>query len=96
MAADPEPEKKKKLEVGQLVVARWSEDKVWYRAKILKLGQGSLQVVFTDYGNEEKVEEQNIVLCGADIPAEEEDFVHEFVGLREDPFLQVQSREEPG
>ena len=69
------PERKLEVEVGQLVIARWSEDKVWYRAKILEVGQGSLQVVFTDYGNEEKVEEKNIVLCGADIPAEEESFV---------------------
>ena len=69
------PERKLEVEVGQLVIARWSEDKVWYRAKILEVGQGSLQVLFTDYGNEEKVEEKNIVLCGADIPAEEESFV---------------------
>ena len=67
------PERKLEVEVGQLVIARWSEDKVWYRAKVLEVLQGSLQVVFTDYGNEEKVEEKNIVLCGADIP--QEDFV---------------------
>ena len=74
----PAPEKK--FTVGQILVARWSEDNVWYRAKILEVtGQGSIQVVFTDYGNEAKVEEKNIVLCGADIPAEEEDFVDEFV-----------------
>ena len=78
VVVEPEPEKKK-FEVGQHVIARWSEDKVWYRAKILEIGSGNLQVVFTDYGNEEKVEKQNIVLCGADIPAEEEDFVDEFV-----------------
>ena len=73
------PPEKKMVEVGQFLIARWSEDNVWYRAKVLEVGQGSLQVLFTDYGNEEKVDEKNIVLCGADIPAEEEDFVDENV-----------------
>ena len=72
-------EQKNKYEVGQVIVANWAVDRVWYNAKILAVKQTCYKVVFMDYGNEDEVKEKNIVLCGADIPAEEEDFVDENV-----------------
>ena len=52
-----------------MVVAHWPEDNVGYRAKILEVGTGTILVAFSDYGNEVQVEENNIVMCGDDIPA---------------------------
>ena len=75
-------EKRRKFAVGQEVIAKWSEDNVWYNAKILTVKEDVFQVVFTDYENEEEVVENNIVLCGADIPAEEEDFVDQYVDVK--------------
>jgi len=41
---------------GEEGVARWEEDGVWYRAKVLGVSQaGTARVVFTDYGNEDEV-----------------------------------------
>ena len=41
---------------GEEGVARWEEDGVWYRAKVLGVTQaGTARVVFTDYGNEDEV-----------------------------------------
>ena len=43
---------------GEEVLARWEEDGVWYRAKVLGVTQdGVVRVVFTDYGNEDDVVE---------------------------------------
>jgi hypothetical protein len=44
-------------EIGQMCVAKWSDDQQWYRAivKSVDLDTNSVCVFFVDYGNEEKV-----------------------------------------
>ena len=42
--------------VGARCLARWSEDKVWYRAQVVELlGGDRYRVTFTDYGNQDVV-----------------------------------------
>eukprot|EP00092_Neocalanus_flemingeri_P022721 GFUD01024641.1.p1 GENE.GFUD01024641.1~~GFUD01024641.1.p1 ORF type:complete len:831 (-),score=247.59 GFUD01024641.1:158-2524(-) len=54
--------------VGDTCVARWSEDCVWYNAEILKVSLEGFCVKFSDYGNEDTVKEEYIVLTGNDVP----------------------------
>ena len=45
--------------LGQLCIANYSQDGVWYRAKVIQvdgLGEGRVKVQFIDYGNEETVD----------------------------------------
>ena len=36
---------------GDLCIARWMEDKVWYNAEVLEVCGPAIQVRFRDYGN---------------------------------------------
>jgi len=52
---------KKKYEVGNVVMAKWSVDKQYYEATILNIiSPTSYQIVFNDYGNEEVVNDTDI------------------------------------
>merc|ERR1719186_1667639 len=62
---------------GYLCVAKWSEDGIWYNAKVDKIEDGLVEATFIDYGNVEKVLTENIVQCRAEIPAGE--IIDEFV-----------------
>ena len=69
---------------GDVCLARWSQDGVWYRAKIsclfnLEVGGPAFTaaVCFVDYGNEERVLGQNLVASLEEVPCE--DLVDEFV-----------------
>jgi len=54
--------------VGDQVVARWSEDLVWYNAQVLEVLQGKLRLLFSDYMNVDVVEEVYIEKNPQDIP----------------------------
>ncbi|PIC44887.1 hypothetical protein B9Z55_005098 [Caenorhabditis nigoni] len=41
---------------GDLCVAKFSEDGLWYRAKVESVRQGQAEIVYIDYGNRETVE----------------------------------------
>ena len=41
------------LAEGQACVARWTEDHVWYNARVEQVKEGGAVVLFTDYGNSE-------------------------------------------
>ncbi|XP_066272832.1 uncharacterized protein [Branchiostoma lanceolatum] len=41
---------------GMPCIAQFSEDKGWYRAKVIKVEGDGVEVIFVDYGNSEKVE----------------------------------------
>ncbi|CAH1253582.1 TDRD6 [Branchiostoma lanceolatum] len=41
---------------GMPCIAQFSEDKGWYRAKVIKVEGDVVEVIFVDYGNSEKVE----------------------------------------
>ena len=43
------------LNAGVFCAARFSEDNVWYRARIISVGGATAKVRFVDYGNEEEV-----------------------------------------
>merc|ERR1719318_224565 len=62
---------------GLVCVAKWSEDGVWYRAKVDKVEGEMVEVTFLDYGNTETVTTANIVKTRSHIPAGEE--IDEFV-----------------
>ena len=65
--------------VGFSCLARWSEDKVWYRAKVDKWNSGLYDVTFVDYGNTASVAPNEIVSSVADLPTEELDIVDSMV-----------------
>ncbi|XP_078469495.1 uncharacterized protein LOC144732097 isoform X1 [Lampetra planeri] len=44
------------VEVGGLYLARYSEDNVLYRARVLDVAAGRAKVMFIDYGNEEELD----------------------------------------
>ena len=57
--------------VGDSCIARWSEDNVWYNARVLSVvAEGSFILKFVDYGNEENVVEQDMVKTAMEIPAD--------------------------
>ena len=70
--------------VGDLVFAKWAEDQVWYNAKILKIHDKNLSVVFVDYGNEDLVDVANIVSSAAAIPSTD-DFDENIVRTEQSP-----------
>merc|ERR1719186_2190198 len=46
-----------KWQPGDICLAQWSEDNVWYNAVVEKRNaSGSYTVTFTDYGNKEEVQ----------------------------------------
>lgn len=60
-----------KFSVGDVCIARWDQDRVWYNGAVLNvLGNGSYLVNFIDYGNSEVVNEPFIVDTGANVPEE--------------------------
>ena len=52
--------------------ARWREDRVWYRCQILSDHGDEVEVLFTDYGNQDRVARTELVLLPTDIPAGED------------------------
>merc|ERR550519_1193293 len=42
-----------KWAVGDLCVAQWREDGVWYNSRILEITKDEVRVLFVDYGNED-------------------------------------------
>ena len=46
--------------VGDFCAAKFSEDSLWYRARVSRLSQGGVEVVFIDYGNSETVSTANL------------------------------------
>ena len=53
--------------------ARWREDRVWYRCQILCDHGDEVEVIFTDYGNQDRVVRRTeLVLLPTDIPAGED------------------------
>jgi len=60
------------IEVGSECVAKWSEDKVWYRAEVLENTEGQFRVLFVDYGNEDVISPNCILPCASQIPAKED------------------------
>ena len=65
------------LLVGSECVAKWMEDKVWYRARVDKVEGKFLEVTFLDYGNKESVAKCDVVKTAMDIPKGED--IDEFV-----------------
>ena len=65
------------LLVGSECVAKWMEDKVWYRARVDKVEGKFLEVTFLDYGNKESVAKCDVVKTAMDIPIGED--IDEFV-----------------
>jgi len=57
----------KDLQVGMKVVAKWSEDQVWYNAVIDKIEIDTCIVTFTDYGNKSCEKFGNIKMCPSKI-----------------------------
>ena len=60
------------LQVGELVFAKWDEDKTWYNAKIIKINEENADVEFVDYGNEDKVQKSHIVKLSTEIPSSDD------------------------
>ena len=54
------------------MLAKWSEDSVWYRVEILHEDKATCSVRFIDYGNEDDVSKEHILKCVDDIPAGED------------------------
>ena len=46
-------EEKEGWEVGDLCVAMWSEDLVWYNSQIIEINGERVLVKFLEYGNED-------------------------------------------
>merc|ERR1719318_356046 len=61
---------RKAWKVGEVCIARWADDGVWYNGKILELGDMGCLVRFSDYGNEDTVREEDMVRKVGDIPAD--------------------------
>ena len=57
---------------GSECVAKWTEDMVWYRARVDKVEGEMLEVTFYDYGNKEMVARRDVVLTALDIPKGED------------------------
>lgn len=41
--------------VGEMVLGQFSEDKSWYRARVLDVSEDEVMLLYTDFGNKEKV-----------------------------------------
>merc|ERR1719233_2143009 len=57
---------------GSECVAKWTEDMVWYRARVDKVKGEMLEVTFYDYGNKEMVARRDVVMTALDIPKGDE------------------------
>ena len=56
---------------GDLCIARWMEDKVWYNAEVLEVDGTAIQVRFRDYGNVAEVDERFVLPRVEEIPKED-------------------------
>jgi staphylococcal nuclease domain-containing protein 1 len=75
---------------GDLVVAKFSADQQWYRAKIEKMvSQNEAQVIYIDYGNRETVATRNIAAMPSGkysgLSAAAKEYTLAFVRLDTDP-----------
>ena len=80
-----EEEKRIEFKVGDQVLTKWSEDDIWYNAKIVSVKEASARVHFVDYGNEEEEIFGRIVKCFNDIPKDELNSIDENVEPSKDP-----------
>ncbi|XP_069127026.1 uncharacterized protein [Argopecten irradians] len=55
------------LNAGDVVLALYSEDGVWYRARIESLAGGVASVFFIDYGNKEKINNTDIKVATGEL-----------------------------
>ena len=91
-----EEESRIEFKFGDEVITKWSEDDVWYNAKIVSVAGKSARVHFVDYGNEEEEDFGRIVRCFNDIPKDELNSIDENVQPSKDPpspieAIQIQS-----
>merc|ERR1719318_449904 len=79
--------------VGDAVIARWSEDDVWYNAVVDSLDEvtGEAHVTFIDYGNSATVSINKMVATANGIPADEHEMVDECVVMPNTSSSQVSS-----
>jgi len=56
------------LKEGDLVLAKWAEDRTWYRAQIQSTALDTVTVLFYDYGNADIVDKASIVYKESEIP----------------------------
>ena len=54
--------------MGSIVVAKWSEDEVWYNAKVQSTSNEVYEVIFIDYGNSAHVKLEHVLKSALDIP----------------------------
>merc|ERR1719470_222440 len=62
---------KKLFQVGDVVVAKWSEDSTWYNPKVEAVNDDEYSVLFTDYGNSATAKHAEVLKSAVDIPAAE-------------------------
>merc|ERR1719233_2803696 len=67
--------------VGSLIIARWTEDDVWYNAIVEEIDRSNdkVDVLFTDYGNAATLSSGNIVISPEEIPADQLEMIDECV-----------------
>jgi hypothetical protein len=75
-----EPEKKANFSIGDVVVAKWEEDDVWYNAKVEEVTDEGYLVLFTDYGNSALAKHSLVFKTASEIPTNET--IDECVELR--------------
>jgi len=56
------------MKEGDVCLARWKEDEVWYNARVETVFPHGVKVMFTDYGNCDEVEAEFLVTDQALIP----------------------------
>ena len=66
----------RKWRVGSTCLAKWPEDRVWYRAEVVAVAAGNYTVLFTDYGDEAEVVEEEVVAAVTELPAGADIDVH--------------------
>lgn len=91
----PTPVNSSPWSVGDICVACWSEDGVWYNARVESEEAGQYQVIFTDYGNQDNVTLDRIVAIAQDIPADQNDMIDECVKTEEVECSQISSSINP-
>ena len=79
------------FKIGDIVLAKWAEDNIWYRASITEIGTASFIVTFIDYGNSASVQLCDVVSQTSDIPKTDE--VDEHVIIEDIAAVSVQKGE---
>ena len=64
--------------IGSRIIAKWSEDEIWYRAQITGINAKSYDVLFIDYGNSDEVNKNKIVAKTKEIPQTDDVDEHVF------------------